>query len=187
MLLNTKQLVLYATGLCIADTEKYSSTGEEMKMEHSDVDAERRNALKMIAAGVGVLTGCAVLPERWVAPIIGNIVLPAHADTSGRALTACTVTMISGNQGSNNIAFNVDGAVTPAAAGIPINVAFAMTGGNGASGSFNIVTMANGAYSIGIGPSGGPGYTSVSITVTSSGANGTATCSTTIPAIPTIP
>jgi len=48
----------------------------------------RRKAIKKIAAGVGVLTGCAVLPEKWTRPIVGQIILPAHAETSGPAVTA---------------------------------------------------------------------------------------------------
>ncbi|EKD37957.1 MAG: hypothetical protein ACD_75C00927G0004, partial [uncultured bacterium] len=42
--------------------------------------------MQKIAVGVGVLAGCAVLPEKWTRPIIGQIVLPAHAATSGSTL-----------------------------------------------------------------------------------------------------
>lgn len=44
---------------------------------------DRRQAIKKITAGVGVLVGCSVLPEKWTSPIIGQIALPAHAVTSG--------------------------------------------------------------------------------------------------------
>lgn len=44
---------------------------------------DRRKAIKKITAGVGVLVGCSVLPEKWTTPIIGQIALPAHAVTSG--------------------------------------------------------------------------------------------------------
>lgn len=33
--------------------------------------------------GAGVIAGYSVLPEKWTAPIIGQIALPAHATTSG--------------------------------------------------------------------------------------------------------
>lgn len=46
---------------------------------------ERRQAMKKIAVGVGVLAGYSVLPEKWTRPIVGQIVLPAHAATSGDA------------------------------------------------------------------------------------------------------
>jgi hypothetical protein len=45
-------------------------------------DQNRRKAIKKIAVGVGVVAGCSVLPEKWTKPIIGQIVLPAHAETS---------------------------------------------------------------------------------------------------------
>lgn len=165
-----------------------------MTEQNSGVDKGRRGALKKITAGVGVLAGCALLPERWVTPVIECIVLPAHPETSGTtsptppppvtpALTACTVEMTSGDQSTNNISFAVDGVVSPPAAGIPINVAFDTTGVV-ASGSFDIVTIADGTYSIGIGPTGGPGYLSVNITVTSTVASGTSTCSVAVPPAP---
>jgi len=46
----------------------------------------RRRAMKKIAAGVGVLAGCSVIPEQWVRPVVGQISLPAHAATSGEVL-----------------------------------------------------------------------------------------------------
>lgn len=52
---------------------------------HNDttIDGGRRKAIKKIAVGVGVLAGFSLLPEKWTTPIIGQIVLPAHAQTSG--------------------------------------------------------------------------------------------------------
>ena len=46
---------------------------------------DRRNVMKKIAAGVGVLTSYSVLPAEWTRPIVGQIILPAHAETSGTA------------------------------------------------------------------------------------------------------
>ncbi|MDK9709106.1 MAG: hypothetical protein OEL83_18845 [Desulforhopalus sp.] len=150
-------------------------------MGHSQVDTERRKALKKLAVGLGALAGCAVLPERWVAPIIGNVVLPAHAQTSGRTLAACTIDWIAGDQTSDNISFAVYGSVTPPGAGVPINVAFETTGWV-VTGSFDIVTDAAGEYSLGIGPNhAGGGFLTVGATVTSSGASGTASCSMAVP------
>lgn len=53
---------------------------------------DRRAAVKKIAAGVGVLAGCSVLPEKWTKPVIGGINLPAHAATSGAAPVAAETT-----------------------------------------------------------------------------------------------
>lgn len=49
----------------------------------------RRRLLKALA-GVGVLTAAAALQPRWTRPIIGSIVLPAHAQTSGVTPTQVT-------------------------------------------------------------------------------------------------
>lgn len=44
---------------------------------------DRRQAMKKILVGVGALAGYSVLPEQWIRPVIGQVVLPAHAETSG--------------------------------------------------------------------------------------------------------
>ncbi len=52
-------------------------------LETKGCNTERRKALKNIAVGVGALAGISMLPERWSRPIIGQITIPAHAQTSG--------------------------------------------------------------------------------------------------------
>ena len=60
------------------------------KSSATDIPANqsRRKAIKKIAVGVGALAGYSVLPEKWTRPIIGQIVLPAHAETSGTTAAA---------------------------------------------------------------------------------------------------
>jgi hypothetical protein len=60
-----------------------TKTGQNTLFANEVVDIERRCALRKIAVGVGVLAGISVLPEHWTSPIIGQVVLPAHAQTSG--------------------------------------------------------------------------------------------------------
>jgi hypothetical protein len=68
-----------------------TEASQKVAKEMMTVDQERRSALRKIAVGVGVLAGIAVLPERWTSPIIGQITLPAHAQTSGiRGIFATT-------------------------------------------------------------------------------------------------
>lgn len=43
---------------------------------------DRRKVIKKIVAGAGVLAGYSVLPDKWIRPIVGQIILPAHAATS---------------------------------------------------------------------------------------------------------
>jgi hypothetical protein len=161
---------------------KTALTRGEMTVRDSGIDIDRRKALKKIAVGVGVLAGCAVLPERWVTPLVGNIVLPAHAQTSGSTLGPCTVTMNPGtyNQGTNAINFAVYGSVTPPVAGVPIHLVIT-TEGHVQTLTGDLVTVAGGTFSIGYLPSDGPGYTAVNVVVTSSVASGTATCSLSVP------
>lgn len=47
---------------------------------------DRRAVLKKLLAGAGVMAGCSALPERWISPIVGQFVLPAHAQTSGSVI-----------------------------------------------------------------------------------------------------
>lgn len=58
---------------------------EKESIENVDqtVSPDRRKALRKIAAGIGTLAGYSVLPEQWARPVIGHVVLPAHAETSG--------------------------------------------------------------------------------------------------------
>ncbi len=56
---------------------------EKKCMPNRPESPTRRKAIKKMAVGVSVLTGCAVLPEKWTRPIVGQITLPAHAETSG--------------------------------------------------------------------------------------------------------
>jgi hypothetical protein len=55
----------------------------EMDTGGGGFDKGRRRAMRKIAVGVGALAGLSVLPEQWTRPLIGRIVIPAHAQTSG--------------------------------------------------------------------------------------------------------
>ena len=52
-------------------------------VDYAPKSQERRKAIKKISVGLGVLAGYSVLPQKWTAPIVGQIALPAHATTSG--------------------------------------------------------------------------------------------------------
>lgn len=41
----------------------------------------RRRLLQLLAVG-GVFTGSRMLPEGWIKPVVGEVVLPAHAQMS---------------------------------------------------------------------------------------------------------
>ncbi len=61
---------------------------EKKEIKNAPKNQDRRKAIKKIAVGVGVLAGYSVLPEKWIQPIVGQIVLPAHAGTSGTTMAA---------------------------------------------------------------------------------------------------
>lgn len=53
---------------------------------------DRRKVVKKMVVGAGLLTGYSVLPEQWTRPVVGQMVLPAHAATSGPVGTATSAT-----------------------------------------------------------------------------------------------
>jgi len=107
------------------------------------VDQGRRHAMRKIAVGMGVLATYSILPEQWTRPIIGQVVLPAHAATSGSTLNdPCSVVLTAGNQSTVSVTINVTGFVTPPTANVPIAIAAVAAGGGNAS--TNVVTNAKG-------------------------------------------
>ncbi len=149
-----------------------------MEEKKTEVDEQRRSVLKKMAVGTGFLAGCAVLPERWTTPIVGQIVLPAHAAPSGCTISdPCTVTISAGDQTTATVTALVTGFVTPPTANVPIHLVATATGGSGASATGDTTTDAGGNYSQSLTVSGGPGITEVAVASTSTVAVGTARCS----------
>ena len=140
------------------------------------VDAGRRKALRKITVGLGVLAGYSLLPTQWTKPIIGQIVLPAHAATSGSVLhDPCTVTLLEGDESSDTVKVRVDGYVTPPAANLPVWI-FANANADIGAVELETKTDAEGNYTLTFEISGGPGLTSVSVETRARGAEGVAHC-----------
>ncbi len=75
----------------------------------------RRKTIKKLVIGAGALAGYSMLPEQWTKPVIEQIILPAHAQTSGLTLiNPLTLTLLSGSQASAIVSVRVAGAVFPA-------------------------------------------------------------------------
>jgi len=156
------------------------------KVEESVNDPQnrsRRSALKKLAIGAGVLAGYQVLPKQWTKPLIEQVVLPAHAQTSGFSLTdPCeSITLVSGNQSSTTVIIKVQGSISPPIANVAINIAATVTGGTGETTTTSTTTDGNGNYSIEMVVNGGPGITSVFVEITATGATGSANCSVSVP------
>jgi len=61
-------------------SEENKTPDEQLPEETS---SGRRDALKKILAGTGVVTGSLLLPEKWTKPVVDSIIVPAHAVASG--------------------------------------------------------------------------------------------------------
>ena len=142
------------------------------------VDAGRRNAMRKIAVSVGVLATYSVLPESWTRPIIGQIVVPVHAATSGSSLhDPCSVEQRSGDQKSETIMIKVTGYVTPPVGGLPVVIVATATGGANQRVEGQTTTNLDGTFEAYLTVGGGPGITSIGVTTTVTGADGSANCS----------
>lgn len=161
---------------------KGNSTGH-VEDQVSTVDQGRRNAMRKIAVGMGVLATYSILPDQWTQPIIGQVVLPAHAATSGSTLNdPCSVVLTAGTQETASVTILVTGFVTPPTANVPIAIVATASGGAGFSMNVTTTTNASGNYSATMSIGGGSGITAVSVVTTATGASGVARCSVGVPA-----
>ena len=126
----------------------------------SAVDAGRRSAMRKIAVSVGVLATYSVLPESWTRPIIGQIVVPVHAATSGSSLhDPCSVDQRSGDRKSDTIMIKVTGFVTPPVGDLPVMIVATATGGANQRVEGQTRTYADGTFEAYLTVGGGPGIT----------------------------
>ncbi len=146
------------------------------------VNPSRRKAVKTIVAGTGAIAAYNAFPTHWSKPIIDQVFLPAHAQTSGEPSISdpCSIEYISGNQSSRSVSIRAMGFVTPGIQGLPVEI-IATPVGAGSSVSMNTTTSASGTFTADITLSGGPGITSVAVQSTVAGASGVAGCSIDIP------
>lgn len=152
-------------------------TSEGLVVETA-VDAGRRNAMCKIAVSVGVLATYSVLPDSWTRPIIGQIVVPVHAATSGSSLhDPCSVEQRSGDQKSETIVIKVTGYVTPPVGDLPVVIVATAVGGANQRVEGQTKTYPDGTFEAYLTVGGGPGITSIGVTTTVTGADGSANCS----------
>jgi hypothetical protein len=60
----------------------------ERRLQENDEKLNRRELLKILAAGGTALAASAIIPDRWSKPVVGSGVLPAHAQST------CTNTLV---------------------------------------------------------------------------------------------
>lgn len=78
---------------------------------------QRRESLRRILAGGGIVIGADSLPSKWGKPLIDSVVLPAHAATSLADPCALNVTPVSGG-----VQVVVSGFVSPPTGGVNVDI-----------------------------------------------------------------
>ena len=165
----------------ISDGTKKGICGDN-KIVQDPEDRVRRQALQKIIAGVGMVAGYHVLPDKWVPPVVDRMVLPVHAATSGILLDdPCTVIHIGGDQSSATVQIKVSGFVTPPVSNLPVTISV-ITNLSTTPQITNLTTEPDGTFMANFQVKGGPGINSVSVTTTVTGAEGQANCHLLIPA-----
>jgi len=69
------------------------------------VESARRKLLKTLMVGGGAVTASKLLPEQWARPVVGSVMLPAHA-----GLSTCATEIFSFF--SDPFIYNFDGVLT---------------------------------------------------------------------------
>ena len=86
----------------------------------------RRKAVKTLVGGVTAVAAYNALPAKWGTPIIEQVFLPAHAVTSGMAITLA-LTHNSGDTSSSSVVVTISGQLNPPEVGVPVNIAVTST------------------------------------------------------------
>ncbi|RTZ99170.1 MAG: hypothetical protein DSY90_01980 [Deltaproteobacteria bacterium] len=143
---------------------------------------EKRKTLKKIGVGVGVLTGISALPEQWIPPMVGQMVMPAHAQTSLVSLhDPCDSVLLDGDMSTNGLHIRVSGFVTPPTANLTATIVCTPAPAGSVT-TVNVATAADGTFMADNIPIlGQAGMIRVNITTTVSGATGTSHCSVDVP------
>lgn len=126
----------------------------------------RRKAVKKIVGGVSALAAYHTLPVNWSKPIIEQVFLPAHAQTSGcpgcSLNDPCTITITSGNSTSSQVVVQVVGRIDQPIAGLPATITVTPQGAGIAPPVLSTVTDTEGKFTGTFTITGGPGITAVS-------------------------
>lgn len=72
----------------MAEKKQASNTGNvdgksEAVEQVESTETARRNILRKIVAGGSLGAGAAMVPSSWTRPVVGSVLLPAHAQSSG--------------------------------------------------------------------------------------------------------
>uniref|UniRef100_UPI0040572E8B hypothetical protein n=1 Tax=Candidatus Electronema sp. TaxID=2698783 RepID=UPI0040572E8B len=123
---------------------------KELKTEGLE-NQGRRKTIKKIAVSAAALAGYSVLPPRWTTPVIDVMALPAHAQSSGPAMSGnyqlnqVKLSVLSGNQSSSVVTVSVEGQVSPPVAGQNVEIDFEGSSGTAETGGISKALAAAGS------------------------------------------
>ncbi len=160
---------------------------ESVKPANGQTSTSRRKAVKKIVGGVAALAAYEMLPVNWEKPIIEQVFLPAHAQTSACPDCGfedpCTITVLSGDETTAEVIVRVDGFVTQPIAGLAVTIRVTPFAASGQSlsdtATYQTVTDAQGMFTGTYTVAGGPGIDAVSAITTVALASGSAGCDVT--------
>jgi hypothetical protein len=96
--------------------EEFIPESYDQENSPEQVNTDRRQVLKKLAAGTAALAGCSVMPERWTSPVLKFAALPAHAITSGDITAAAeAIAEATGDTGTQTAAAEAAAVDTAAA------------------------------------------------------------------------
>ncbi|MCI5221348.1 MAG: hypothetical protein D3924_01355 [Candidatus Electrothrix sp. AR4] len=98
---------------------------EKIESSNAPNSQSRRKAIKKLAVGVGALAGYSALPEKWMAPHIESIILPAHAQTSGVSVVQpISLSLLDGYSGTDEMTLAASGTISPPQEGVELGFTF---------------------------------------------------------------
>lgn len=149
------------------ELEKYPGSSPE----------QRREMLRKILAGSGIVIGAGSLSGKWSRPVIDSVILPAHAQTSLSDPCALSVTVISGG-----VEVVVTGLVLPPTGGVVVTILVELLSAATVVDTITIMatTNATGVYTSALVTLSGMGATEVRATTSLSGV-GSAVCQEFLP------
>lgn len=170
--------------------QKFKERGGKMKNQEKgsqgrEIESQsRRTVIKTMVVGASALGAYHVFPTDWSKPIIGQILLPAHAQTSGDGFAGnCSVA--GQDIGGGQWQLDISGFITPPRAGVitqMVVTAYPLLPGPPTDFPFVLdPTDASGMYSITL---FAIGFSAFDFLITSAEVTGSSSCSFTLPSAP---
>lgn len=122
---------------------KEQTHGDDAGTQPEPSPERRRDSLRKLLAGGGIVIGAESLPGSWSRPLIDSVVLPAHAQTS--LADPCSLDITETSSGVDVI---VNGFVSPPTGGVEVEILVELLSGGSVvdSDTTTATTDSNGQY-----------------------------------------